>query len=386
MIKVAVVRGPSLNKFEMQYYEPLAKRHELVCFASTKPIHDIENINLPIVKLPCWGQILSFPGATKALFWFFGDPQGLIGLGNKLSGFDIAHTAELFSYYTHQALLAKKKGKVKKVVATVSENIPFNQEWYPRQKALKEFARKNLDNILAISSSSKQAMIKEGYPRKKIAVVPHGLNLDKFKPQKKDEKLAKKLEISRDDLVVLSAGRLVPEKGFADLLQAANELTKDNNLRDENLKFLIIGVGPEKKNLVQLRDRLRLKKKVVFSRGLPYDEMVKVYNLADIFVLASKPAPGVAEQFGMVLAEAMACGVPVISTRCGATPETVGEAGILVKPGEVGSLTQSLKDLILNQEKRKRLSKKGRKRVIENFSLEIVSRKIERVYKKALQT
>jgi len=385
-MKIAIVRGPSLNKFEMQYYEPLARRHEIVCFGSTKPIYDRTTINLPIKKLPCLGQALGFiPGAIKALYWVLGDPQGLLGLEDNLYGFDIAHTAETSSFYTHQALLAKIKGKVKKVVATVSENIPFNQEWYPKQKALKAFALANLDHVLAISNLSKEALTVEGYPEEKITVVPHGLDLKKFKPGKRDEKLARELGLKKDDFVILSIGRLVWGKGFYDLLLAVNYLVKDEELTDKNLKFLIIGSGPEKKNLVSLRDKLGLKKVVVFAQNLAYNQMVKLYNLADVFVLASIPTLTWQEQFGMVLIEAMACGVPVISTRSGGVPEVVDEAGILVPPNNWHELAQSLKKLILDQKLRQDLSKKGQEKAKKQFDRFLIAQKIEEIYKKMME-
>lgn len=384
-MRIAVVRGPSLNLFEMQYYEPLGRKHKVVCFGSTKPVHDVSGIKLPIVKLPCWGQIFgALPGAIKGLYWLSGDPQGLVGLENKLEGFDIVHCAELANYYTYQALKAKQKGKVKKVVATVSENIPFNQEWYPRQKKLKKFALANLDHLLAISGLSKRALIIEGYPEEKITVVPHGLNLNQFKPGKKEAKLVRRLKLTNNDLVVLSVGRLIWEKGYYDLILAANQLIKDPNLKNKNLKFLIIGRGPEKRKLVRTRDRLGLKKQVVFYQGLPYDQMVKLYNLADIFVLASLPTLTWQEQFGMVLIEAMASGVPVVTTESGGIPETVGRAGLLVPPHNWPRLAEAIKKLVLDQELRQHLSEKGRERVKKQFDRFLVAKKIENIYQKVL--
>lgn len=385
-MRIAIVRGPSLNKFEMQYYEPLARGHELVCFSSTKPVHDTSEIELPIVKLPCYGQLLGvIPGAIKALYYFLGDPQGLIGLEKKIAGFDIAHTAETSSFYTHQALLGKKNGMVKKVVVTVSENIPFNQEWYPRQKELKRLALANIDHILAISSLSKKALIMEGYPEEKITVVPHGLDLEKFKPGKKDETLGKRLGLERDDFVILSVGRLVWEKGFADLILAAKKLLEDKDLKGKNLKFLFLGEGLQKSELVGLAERLGVRKKVIFSPNFPYSKMPKIYNQADALVLASILIPTWQEQFGMVLIEAMACGIPVVSTKTGGIPETVGEAGILVSANNWLELAQGLKKLILDQKLRQELSKKGRQRVEEQFERTKVAGKIEEIYQKVLK-
>lgn len=386
-MKIAIVRGPSLNKFEMQYYEPLVKKFEIVCFTSQKPIHETKTINLPVVKLPCWGQIMEgIPGGIKTIFRLFGDPQVLVGLEDKLSGFDIVHTAELFSYYTHQALMAKEKGKVKKVVATVSENIPFNQEWYPKQKDLKKFALKNLDYILAISQLAKDAMIKEGFPEEKIEVVSHGLDCDKFKQGEKDEILLEKLGIKETDFVILSVGRLVREKGFYDLFYAVKKLKLDRRVKEkENIKCLIVGKGPEKEELKIIQDRLGLKNEVTFAGDFPYEDMPKVYNLADIFVLASIPTPTWQEQFGMVLIEAMACGIPVVATKTGAIPEVVGKEGLLAPPNNWRELTNVIRTLILDKRHRQILAERERERVLKEFERKIVAKKIERVYQEVLR-
>lgn len=382
-MKIAVIRGPSLNLFEMQYYEPLAKQHRVVCFTSTSPVYDLEGLSLPIVRLPCWGQWAEkIPGGIAALLWWQGDPQGLWNLEKRLSGFDIAHSAELFSYYTHQALEAKRQGKVKRVVATVSENIPFNQEWYPRQKALKKFALKNLDHILAISSLSKQAMLIEGYPEEKVTVVPHGLDLNRFQPGKKNWPLAKEIGLQANDLVVLTVGRQVKEKGGTDLLLALAALARRKMAK--NLKLVLVGGGPEREHLVNLGRRLGISRRLIFQESLPYKKMPEWYRLADIFVLPSKPTPVWQEQFGMVLLEAMACGVPVVATKSGAIAETVGEAGILVSPNSWPELAGALKKLILDEKLRQSLSKKGRRRVENQFERRKIAQKIEKIYQKVL--
>lgn len=385
-MRIAIVRGPSLNPWEMQNYLPLAKKHQLLLIGSKKPVYEISDIDLPIVKLSCWGQVLGFvPSGIKALYHLFGDPQGLVGLEEKITGFEIAHTAELFSYYTHQAIVAKKKGKVKKVVATVSENIPFNQEWYPRQRALKEFALANLDHILAISPLSKKAVVIEGYPEERTSVVPHGLDLSKFKKRRRDQKLAKSFGIEEKDFVILSVGRLVWEKGFEDFLLAAGSLVKDKDLKDRELKFLIVGSGPEKKHFIKLTERLGLKRKVVFKDYLPYEKMAQVYRLAEIFILASKPTPTWQEQFGMVLVEAMASGLPIVATRSGAIPEVVGKAGILVNPGNSQELADAIDRLLKDEKLRRDLAVRGLKRARERYDCRKITLKIEKLYQKVLK-
>lgn len=377
-MKIAVVRGPSLNKFEMQYYEPLARKYDIVCFSSTKPVYDIAGVDLPIVRLPCLGQVFGFiPGAIKLLNNLFGDPQGLIGLEGKLSGFDVVHTAETYSYYTHQALLAKSKGRVKRVVATISENIPFLQEEQDKVRRLKSYARRNLDHFLAISNYSKRSLMIEGLPEEKISVVPHGLDCQIFSPGEKDRKLAESLGIDLSLPVILSVGRLVWEKGMECLFLAGAKLLQER----VDFQILIVGQGPQKEYLKFLVKRIGVpEKQVIFTPSFPYEEMPKIYRLADIFVLASIPTPEWQEQFGMVLIEAMACGIPVVSTSSGAIKETIGNAGVLVLPSDYLALAMTIQDLLKSSDLCKGLLQKGRKRAIKLFSAEKIAEKIDKVY------
>lgn len=384
-MKIAVVRGPSLNKFEMQSFEPLAQKHEIVCFGSRKPLYEISNIKLEKILLPCLGQLLeNIPGGIKILYGLLGDPQKLIGLEDKIKGFDIVHTAELSSYYTHQALIAKKKGRVKKVMATVWENIPFNQENFFRQKLLKKFALDNLDHVLAVSNLTKGILIEEGYPPEKITVIYPGVDLGVFKKQMRDNRLRQRLGFKKDDLVILSVSRLVWEKGLYDLIWAAWELKK--TLPESKLKFLVVGEGPEKHKLKKMTAALDLENIFVFAGSFPYDKMVAVYNLADVFVLGSIPTKTWQEQFGMVLIEAMACGLPVIATKTGTIPEVVGDSGMLIAANDWVGMARALEKMAADPQKAKELGKKSEQRVRKYFSQTISAKKIEELYEKVMRT
>ncbi len=383
-MKIAVVRGPSLNKFEMQSYEPLAKKHEVVCFGSTKPLYEISDIRLPKILLPCLGQYFSLiPGGIRLLYQLIGDSQLLMGLENQISGFDVVHTAETASYYTHQALKAKKRGLVKKVVVTVWENIPFNQENSPRQKQLKEYAMENVDYFLAASEGAKEALITEGCDGKKISVIWPGIDLKVFKPKSREAVLARKFDIKANDFVVLSVGRLVWEKGFYDLIWAVWELKKSRP--ESKLKFLVVGEGPEKNKLINMVGMLGLKELFVFPGNFPYDKMVAVYNLANVFVLASIPTKTWQEQFGIVLIEAMACGLPVIATRTGAIPEVVGNSGLMVAANDWIGMAEVLGQAIKKRDQLEEMGDRGLTRAKNFFNNFDQAKKIEKVYQGVLE-
>ena len=108
--------------------------------------------------------------------------------------------------------------------------------------------------------------------------------------------------------------------------------------------------------------------------------MPQVYNLADVCVLASIPTPTWQEQFGMVLIEAMACGVPVIGTHFGGIPWVIGNDGILVPPRDPTSLANAIQGLLEKKEVREDLSRRGRERVKKQFDRYVVARRISAVY------
>jgi len=112
---------------------------------------------------------------------------------------------------------------------------------------------------------------------------------------------------------------------------------------------------------------------------VPEEEKVDLYNLADIFVL-----PSLLEGFGMVAAEAMACGKPVVASNASSLPEVVedGKTGLLANPACVDDFTDQVLRLLRDESLRKRLGGAGRERVLRNFSWDVAARKTLEVYQR----
>src|SRR5579859_6371060 len=157
MKKIAIVRGKFLNAYEMQSFEPLAQKYDITAFGSLKPYH--QDFAFPVVKLPSPMDVPEFPKKMPVVNRLFTDAHYLYGLEEKLKGFDLVHGAETYFHYTQQALNAKKRGYIKKVIATVLENIPFNNEGIHGRKEFKKRARKELDHIIALTQRTRDALI-----------------------------------------------------------------------------------------------------------------------------------------------------------------------------------------------------------------------------------
>ena len=379
--KIAIVRGKFLNAYEMQFYEPLVKRFDLTGFGSLHPYH--EDFAFPVEKLSSPMDLSDFPYKMPILNRLFVDAHYLFGLEEKLRGFDIVHTAETYFHYTQQCLNAKKKGYVRKVIATVLENIPFNNEGIWVRKEFKRRARQELDHIVALTNKTKDTLITEGADPKKITVISHFVDTKRFTPTKTT--IQRRSSATPTDLVIMFSGRLESYKGVFDILEAASRIRKDPALRRFSLRYLFVGNGTQRKRMIEEEDRLGLSQVVTHS-SVSYSEMPALYEKADIFLAPSKPTPTYDEQYCTALLEAQAAGLAIVTTRTGGIPENIGDAGILIPPGDVTAMSRSIKSLVLDAKLRARLGQKARRRAEKVHDITIGARKLTDLYLSLLRT
>ncbi|MBI1734981.1 MAG: glycosyltransferase family 4 protein [Candidatus Rokubacteria bacterium] len=160
---------------------------------------------------------------------------------------------------------------------------------------------------------------------------------------------------------VLAVARMYPRKRLADLLEAARQLAS----RIPDLEVRIVGKGPDDESLLGLHARLGLGGRVRFLGDVSARELAVEYVNADVFCL-----PTVQESFGIVFAEAMAAGLPVVACRAAAVPEVVddGRTGVLVTPRRPDELAAAIEALVHDADRRKELGEAGMTRV-ERFDV-----------------
>lgn len=165
----------------------------------------------------------------------------------------------------------------------------------------------------------------------------------------------------KEELTIGYVGRLVAEKGLDCLLQAADKL---------NFEFALwlFGSGPEKKGLEALASSLKIHSKVKFIDVLPQKELIKYYRLIDVLVLPSLTTSFWKEQFGRVLVEAMACGIPVIGSSTGAIPEVIADAGLTFEENNAEDLAHCLMRLKHDKQLNEHLIEKGHQRFEKKFT------------------
>ncbi len=338
--RIAILRGPLLNPFEMQSYEPLQNEFEITAI---KP--HITQFNTESIKIP--QQTLWCPISGKIAFertkrkWqavkdrFQGDTFSFCGLRDRLKGFDLYHIKDQSFCFSFEAALAKRQYGGKLVV-TQLENIPFLNEEKFMERHIKKTVRENADLFLAASEGAKHTLLQEGVPETKIRRIANSIDTEHFKPGPRDLKLASSLGISPRSFTLAYIGRLARSKGVYTLLEAFQRMSR----KDPSLHLLL--VGHDEEGIESWVKSSGLQTKVHMAGWVSYKDTVLYYRLADLLVLPSLTRKRWKEQFGYVMAEAMACGIPVVGSDSGAIPEVIGRPEMIFKEGSVESLQQVL--------------------------------------------
>ncbi|AYA42531.1 glycosyltransferase family 4 protein [Xenorhabdus nematophila] len=205
------------------------------------------------------------------------------------------------------------------------------------------------------------------------SVIYNGVDTDKFKPIDSDIRI--RLGINEDTFLLTFAGRLVGWKGMKVAIEAMTLL------RDKDVKLLIIGAGEELKQLEKRVSALKLKESVIFHPPVSHDQLPKFYAAGDAGLF---PSIG-DEAFGITIAEAMACGRPVIASYIGGIPEVVGnenQAGILVTPGDAPAIAASVNHLLSLEDRGKGMGKCARQRIEAMYTWEHSANRLLNAIKK----
>lgn len=201
----------------------------------------------------------------------------------------------------------------------------------------------------------------------RVQLLYHGLDLSRF-PLDQRRRPQRDGSPGSDPVVILSVGRAVEKKGYADLLEALAALAPSLHWR-----FVHIGGGPLLPRLKARARALGLADKVTWLGAQPHDEVIRRYREADLFVLACRVArDGDRDGLPNVLLEAQSQGLACVTTRLSGIPELIedGVTGMLTPVHDRGALSAALARLIRDPQARERLGEAGRQRVAERFSFD----------------
>jgi len=190
------------------------------------------------------------------------------------------------------------------------------------------------------------------------------------------DRAARRATLELTSPVVGYVGRLVPEKGVDILVDALDVL---------DAHLFVVGNGSERAAL-EARTAGWPPGKVRFVGAVKDTDVPDFLAAMDVLVLPSRTMPTWAEQFGHVLIEAMAAGVPVIGSSSGAIPEVIGDAGLTFAEGDAAALRKALGGLLADADLRARLAERGRERVRRHYSHAVVAEALVGIYRRLLPT
>lgn len=225
----------------------------------------------------------------------------------------------------------------------------------------------NVDYALMGTDSAGDVWRKKGYRGLMSTVPQFGTDTELFHPTKPP---------ASRPLTLGYIGRLVEEKGVHLLLEAASKLAGEWRVR-------IVGGGPLRDELALFSHELGIAERVDWVGQVPSTQMPAQYHEMDVLVLPSLTRPNWKEQFGRVLVEAMASGIPVIGSDSGAIPGVVGNAGLIVPENNIPELTTALEKM-QNADLRELFGVQGRKRVLKQFTHEQIAQETVRVYNRIM--
>jgi glycosyltransferase involved in cell wall biosynthesis len=225
-----------------------------------------------------------------------------------------------------------------------------------------------LQHIVTVSQrSSDDSADAFDVPASKFTLIYNGINTDEFTPQP---------QIARKPFrLIATASADAPLKGLRFLLLAVAQLLPQYPL----LELLVIGKPRPGGPADLLLDELGIRARVLFASGITTERLVEYYAESAIAVV-----PSLYEGFGLPAGEAMACGLPVVSTTGGALPEVVGDAGMQVPPGDAKALAQAIAMLLDDAALRDRLSVAARARIEALFCWNVNARKLVDYYREVI--
>lgn len=235
---------------------------------------------------------------------------------------------------------------------------------------LDKFFLRFADHVVAVSEGQKKKLLKIGINPEKLTMIWNSANLDNS-INNAESALKKELGINGDCAIVVSAGRLSPEKNFGGFIEAAKAVAAGY----EHIVFAVFGEGALR-NELEKKIKLAGLQKRFFLPGYKKN-FSDLLNGADIFVL-----PSLTEGLSNVILEAYALKKPVIATNVGGNPEVVqhGETGFLVNPSDIEKMSQYIVMLSQNPDIRQEMGRKGYEYIKENFNFDIQTKKYEKLY------
>ena len=238
-------------------------------------------------------------------------------------------------------------------------------------EAIDRWCLKKFDKVICVSKVIYNALSLSGFSDNKLTYLHNAVSLEQADSPCNVKQLKEEMGWTEDDTIILSVGRLSPEKGLRVLLSAFQKKYSDS----EHVKLVIVGDGPLRSELEEFSKELDIAKRVVFTGHR--DNVQDYYKMANLFVM-----PSFTEGFPMALLEAMQAGLPVVATKVGGIPDIIesGVNGLMIEPDNIKCLGDAMQKILSDAELTTNLSLNAKHTIQNNYSAEPWAKQIESIY------
>lgn len=264
------------------------------------------------------------------------------------------------------ALMRRLYAPKAKLLLHTWQNVNRPKRWKVRQ--VLRISLREADAILCANREAVEVLRAVGYRGTTAVVPPIGVDTRVFYPRPRCQE-SRRFRIGY-------VGRFVAEKGIDVLMGAVSRLS--------GVELWLTGSGPYQPELQRLAQTLQIADRVSWRPPVKPELLPDILAELDVVVLPSCTTPVWKEQFGRILVESMACGVPVVGSDSGAIPEVIGDAGLVVPEGDVAALTEALARLMSSPSLCQELSERGRARVAEHYTQQRVAERTISAYQTLL--
>jgi len=243
------------------------------------------------------------------------------------------------------------------------------------KRPMSKLVLKNADAAIALTEDMKTEMQK--ICNRDVLVIPNGIDFERFENLSRDA-VRCKLQANSDARLVIFVGRFRPEKGVRYLIEAMEIIRQKN----QQVRLILGGEGPEEDSLRQLVRQLNLEDCVDFAGQIPNEKVPQYMAASDVFVL-----PSLSEGLPNVILEAMASGLPIVASKVGGVPQIIkdGENGYLIEPTRPDQIAEKVLLLLENHDLRDAISRNSIQKA-KDYSWENVVWRLEEVYESCLST
>jgi len=354
--------------------------------------HEVHFIsyNVPM-RLKSFSENVFFHKVEMANYPVFDFPLYSIALASKIveiakyNGLDLVHAHYAIPHATsaylareiiaEEQLNGKNNGSELKIITTLHGTditlVGLEISFLPTMK----FSIQKSDGVTAVSSFLKVKTMTQYEITKDIEVIPNFIDIERYKRIDNRETQCLKERVSKNgEKIIIHTSNFRPLKRVDDCIRVFAEVKKKIPSR-----LLLIGDGPERSNCEHLTKELGIHDDVTFYGN--QESLVEILSVGDLFLMPSQ-----SESFGLSALEAMACGVPVVSSNAGGLPELNlhGETGYLAEIGDISKMAEYAMELLSNKNKYRIFSRNARDRAVNLFSTEKIVPVYEKYYEKVL--